>query len=397
MFAAALLILAQPPAQTPPPQPVPSTIGQPAPPTPKYPDQVAGKNLAGWLKELREATDPGVREAAVRVIPMFGPPARSPSLKPLIAALTRETDPGVRTVIVDTLGIIGADTPDEGKDIAEALGLILINKSGPGSPIRLNVIRGLTNYGTQAASALANILAVKTDPAWETRRAIAHALGRIAYPTDPVRGPATNVLNALSTDYLKDASAAVRVEAAQSLILLGPPGYRPPNPNNPADPGDYAVKVKPYLDAAVSALKVEKDKGAQIWLQFLVMRYDGSQVTESNVRAIANHIAGDDLDARVQALNALVMLQDKAVPAVPAITGLLKSDDPSTRAMAINTLTALGPVAKSALPELERLKTTEKEDQLKKAAEYAADVITGKVKPAVPAAGAPMPPMPPKK
>jgi HEAT repeat protein len=373
------LFLAQPP--------VPSPLGQPPPAAaPAFPKEIGGKDLAWWIKELQTSADPSGRETAVKAIPLFGPDAREPALRPLLVALQKEQDPGVRTVIINTLGVIGANKPEEAKDIVDALALVLSTKTGPGSPVRLHVVRAMHNYGPQPATVSA-LLGIVADPSWETRKWTAYTLGRAAFPTD-ARGPSERVLGVLAGTFLKDPAAAVRLDAVQALILLGPPAYRPGNPAT-NDPGDYALKVKPYLDPTVAQLKVEKDKGIQIWLTLLVMKYDGSQVTDANVRQIANHVSGDNPYPRVQALAALAMLGPVAKPAVPAITGALSSTDPETLGAALNTVTALGETAKPAVPELEKLKAGAKDEWVQKAAGYAIDVIQGKVKPGDPPPAAP--------
>ena len=68
------------------------TSPTPAPPVPapmvekppEWPKEIGGKDLKGWLTELKESTDGSVRELAIKVIPQFGPPARRESIKPFI-------------------------------------------------------------------------------------------------------------------------------------------------------------------------------------------------------------------------------------------------------------------------------------------------------------------------
>ena len=337
--------------------PTPSPLGNP-PGKPQYPGEIYGKDLTTWLRELKESTDPAVRESAVKVLPGFGPDARGPSLEPLLLALRSEPDPGIRVAIIDMLGVIGFTTQEEGKKITSALALEMV-RLGPGSILRLHIVRSLTNFGPTAAASLPNLLDIVKDPSWETRRAVAFALGRIGYPTVPERGPSERALGSLSGTLLKDSCSVVRLEAVQSLVLLGPPEY------NRQLPQEYPVKIKPFLDAATAAQKTEKDKSVQIWLMMLIMRYDGSQLKDENIKLIVNHIDGADVAARLHALSAVGMLGEKAKPFIGKVTGVLTTNDPPSIGAALSTLAALGDVARPALPELEKLKTDTKNEELK--------------------------------
>lgn len=376
---------APPPATTPAPTPSP-LAGPPGPAHQQaWPKEVGGKTLPAWITELKESTDPAVRDAALRAIPLFGPDARKPALDPLLAALSKERDPGVRLNVIDLLGVIGAENADQAKRIAKALALVLAN-AGPGGPTRLHLVRAVANYGPDAADAVSAVLAVITDPAWETRRGAAFALGRLGFATDPKKGPSTAALKGLANTLLKDDSAAVRLEAVQALILLGPPAYKPDSPT------DYAVVIRPYLDAVATRLKVEKDKGVQVWLLVLLMRYDGSQLTDANVLKVAGYVTDPDPAARYHALTALGMLGEKAKPAVPRIADALRFDEPELVYAALSALAALGEHARQALPELERLRAVSKDEALKAVVGEAIDVISGKKKPAPPPAAPAAPP-----
>ena len=217
------------------------------------------------------------------------------------------------------------------------------------------MVRGLSNYGPLAAGTLPALYGIVSDPSWETRRAVADTLGRVAFQADPVRGPSEKALNVLAGTLIKDQAAGVRLEAVQSLIVLGPPGIG-------RQPGDQRPRRLRHQSEAVprpggAQLKVEKDKGVLIWLTLLVMKYDGSQVTEANVRQIANHVSGDDGYARVQAQRrARAARAGGQAGGAGDQPGALASPDPATLAAALNTLTALGETAKPAVPELEKLK-----------------------------------------
>jgi HEAT repeat protein len=292
--------------------------------------------------------------------------------------------------VIDLIGTIGAKNPEEAREIAKSLALALSNSS-LGGPSRLRLVQALANYGPDASDALPAVLSTVSDPSWETRRAVAFSLGRLAFATDPKKGPSANALKALSGNLLKDDSVAVRLESVQSLVMLGPPGFR--------DPTEYAKVIKPYLDNVLARQKAEKDKAVLIWLQVLVMRYDGTQLNDANVGKLADYLQQTEPSVRYHALSALAMLGDKAQPVVPRIAVGLGYQEPEMVLATIGTLASLGEIARAALPELERLKANTKEEALKRAATEAVEIISGRKKPdpnAPPPAPPPAPGQPPK-
>ncbi|CAN5297871.1 hypothetical protein BH11PLA2_BH11PLA2_40710 [soil metagenome] len=368
---------ATPPVATPPvTPPVAAPVAPVAPPAaPAWPTQVGGKDLAAWLKEFTDSKDGSVREMAVKVIPMFGPTARAPALKPLIRRLGDETDPGVRANIILALGAIGSEKPEEAKQICEALHGILL-KAGLGSPVRLHASRALAHYGPAAALAIPTFKNVAEDPAWETRQAVAQTLGRIGRATDPKKGPNSQAMNILIDRLMREESAVVRLEIAQSLLMLGPPAYRPDVQ------GDYEKVIKPFLDVIAKKLESETDDATRVWLLMVNMAYDGRAFNDTTITRIADYLNKPDVYAKYAALRALGLLGDKAKAAVNAMIGVLRSEDNSLVAEAIAALAAMKTLAKDALPELERIKAGTN-DYLKTMATEAIDIISGKKNPAV--------------
>lgn len=376
----AAVAVGQPPAAPPPAAPPPAAPEKPPEP-PKLTDKFGGRDADEWLKELKESPDGQVRELAVKTLPLYGPPVRKKALKPLIAAI-RDTDSGVRINAIIMLGQIGADTDAEAKEIAEALGIVL-STSGPGAPSRLYAARSLANYGPPAGAALRPLIGIANDPSWETRAAAVTAIARIgAGDPDKNKGPSLEALDALTKRLKAEPSAAVRQAVVDAMISIGPP--------RPKDPAEYAKQVRPPLDAAQERLKVEKDKTIQVWLQLLVMSYDGTQVTEKNVEKLGKAVSDPDPGVRVAALRALGLLQDNAKPALAMMQDALKMEEPAVVAEAIAALAALEKTAAPAVPALEKVQKEHKVKELQMMAGMAIDTIKGK-KPAVP------PPPPPAK
>lgn len=380
----------QVPAPTPPTPPAVPMVETP----PDWPKEISGKDLKGWLTELKESTDGSVREYAIKVIPQFGPPARRDSIKPLLAALRQENDPGVKVHLLMVIGTIGAETPEEAREITEALRLVIAN-AGLGSPYRLHATRAMINYGAFGASAIPELKSIAVDPSWEIRRAVASALGHVGRvdekPIDPKKppvpslverkGPNATALATLNDRLSKEKTTAVRLEIVQSMILLGPPGYR--------TSADYPLAIKPYLTSVNDQLKVEKDKAIVVWLHVLIMLYDGTQLNDATIGKIADNIVGTDINAKVAAIRALGMLGDRAKPALPKLIETLKADDPALIAEAIQCLASMQALAIPALPDLEKIKKDSKEELLKTMAGNAIDIISGRKNVPVP--------VPPKK
>jgi HEAT repeat protein len=376
---AAAVAAGQPAPGTPPPAvPTPSPPGGNKPP--EWPKEVGGKDLKGWLAELKDSPDGAMREAATKAIPMFGPSARKEAMQPLITAVRRETDPGVKVNLLIVLGNIGPENAEEGKKVVDIL-KITLSTAPQGSPYKLHAARGLGNCALYAAEAIPELVSAgMDDTAWETRRTVAQVLGIVGRPNENKKSPNAQALTAVSKKIGSEKSAPVRLELVQAMVVMGPPVV--PNP------ADYPRVIAPYFKAINEGIKDEKDKAIQVWLHMLLMLYDGSQLTDATIKKIADLVPGPDLGGRLAALRALAMLDERAKPFVPVIIAALKTDDPVTQLEAMNALAAMREHARPALPELEKIKTTSKNEDLKESAAEAIDIINGK---------APVPAAPPPK
>jgi hypothetical protein len=376
----------QPPAEKAVPPAVPPMETTPAP-VENWPKEISGKDLKGWLAELKDSPDGSLREFAVKAIPQFGPPARDQSLAPLLAALRKETDPGVKINILIVLGNYGPKTAEEGKKIVEPLKLLITN-SPPGSPYRLHAVRGLANCADYAAEAIPELSKALEDTAWETRRTAASAIALIGKPNPKRKSPLKNALDTVKDRVKAEKSVPVRLELVQSLVVMGPPAF--------STPAEYEKIIGPYYTTVTDLQKSEQDKAIQVWLYVLLMLYDGNQLKESTVGKIADYLPKDDAGGRIAALRALALLGDHSKPFLAHIGNALNHQDQFTVSEALVSLGALGVTAKPLLPELEKFKTTTKDEVLKDMAVQAIDLINGR-KPQPPAAPAPAPAPPAKK
>ncbi|HEY2784491.1 MAG TPA: HEAT repeat domain-containing protein [Fimbriiglobus sp.] len=374
-------VAAQPPIVQPvQPKAIPTPLG--AKPI-TYPTDIGGKRLPDWVRDLSDR-DPAVRETAIKVIPAFGPDAVLPSTRGLIARANDE-DTGVKVNAIIALGAIGARTREEAKPIVDALKLAIAN-SGVGRVERLHAARSLANYGILANDAISILAGISHDPSWETRRTVAMALGRVGQVPAPaaprVKGtdrkpkeaemdrwtPSDKAVSTLKSMMSDDLCAQVRLEAVQSLVLLGPPEVPPEL---------YVAAVTPLYNTVSSRLKREKDKGVLIWLVMLQMRLNGADLSDDNIKKISDNLSDESVNVRVHALSALGLLGDKARPALTAIANSLQAKEPITVAAAITCLAALGDLSKPVIAELLKLQAETKDETLKALATEAIKIISG--------------------
>jgi HEAT repeat protein len=337
---------------------------------PKWPTVVAGKALHEWLKDATESTDPQVRESALKTLPLFGPEAKKVCSKKLLGRMTAERDPGVRITVFNTAAVVGL----EDADIKQAVHVLarIVDEGAPGGISRLHAVQTLAIIGPKAEEGSIKALTGVAcgDPSYETRRSIASALGSVGF--DETHGPNQNALNKLAGALAKDDCAAVRMEALQSLVLLGPPWAGPVKGKGAAPVINFkaaefvADRMRARIGTAKMKEPVEPDKQLEIWCRIVLMRFDPKeQANPAHLNAIARHVDSQELGPQLQALQALRMLGEQAGSKVDVVTKVLRADDDSFKTMgdvdsvvlasALNALAAMGVEARGAIPQLEKL------------------------------------------
>lgn len=357
----AALAAAQPPAGSQ-PQPGLPAVGAPKPP--EWPKEIGGKSAADWVVEFHNL-DPTLRENAVKVIPGFGPDVRKVAIKPLIV-LIDDPDPGVRVNAILVLATIGfsADQREDARAAAVALASA-IGKTAPGSVIRLHATRALSVLGTEAVFAIPTLTKIAEDPAWETRAAVAAALGRIGAPVygPPAKGadpnkppvprqkPSKAAMDKLANALLVDRSASVRMEAVQGLLQIGPPYVD--------DVSKYGDAIEPYVKLVTARLKTdaqsEKEPAVRVWLFTLHSMYD-DRTMDVNVDRIGHYLQEPDPVLRVHALNALTLVGPRAKGVLPQLKECLKAKEIPVITNAVEAMLAIGEEHRTtAILEIERL------------------------------------------
>jgi HEAT repeat protein len=368
--------------------PAPGGAGEPAKPgaadpgkepeqpkAPEWPKYVGGRTVEEWLSELRYSSsdtpyqpDSQIRETAIKSLVFFGPDELKKVTKPIMNAILYDTDPGVQTAGITIISSMGYD--QETRKLTRAVVETLQRKLGSettNSIVKMYCVRSLASFGHDAVSSIPYLNTYgKRDRSWETRREVAIALGIIGSPPppekpgDPIGEPNATAMDVLIDNLLLDRTAAVRMEAAKSLLTIGPP--------RPKDPTGYAkavqvflTKIKPRIEFEGSTVpkgtrvNIMPNKNVYIWLLLLEIMYDDRTLND-NVEKIAALIQSpDDPFHRLNALQALGAMGEKAAGAVPQITEALNYKEPELQMTAMMALARMGKKASVAVPKLQEI------------------------------------------
>ncbi len=384
--------LAQPPAAQPPPSSAaapPAVAAKLTPDKPiEWPQQIGGKAISYFIAEMT-SPDPTRRWEAVRTLPYFGPVAARGAGKQLLAALD-DPDPGVRVNAILTLAMVGFDNRADIPKAATALRASVKNTS-PGSVVRLHAAKCLGAMGTDAYVALDALVTLVTDPAWETRDATAAALGRVGLAVyEPAAAGQPPQLKRASSPtartqlnlLLKDASSAVRSEAIQSLLLIGPP--------TPKDPADYVKEAQPHIDAVLARLAPGTDKAPgerepalRLWLHTLALMYDDRHAPVA-VKELTAAVTSADRGVRVQGLTALTLLGPPISPrALDEVRAALHAPEGEVSRAAVMCVLKMGTDGRKATADLLQVAAATPDKELKELIEQAVKLMApGAVPPA---------------
>ena len=336
----------------------------------KWPTHINGKDLKEVMKDM-ENRDPTIREFAARTLPSFGPPAQKGEVSKLILHRAEvEKDPGVKAAVFNSLGQIQFD--DE-RDNQEAFRLLNIALLTPGQ-LRLQAIQSIAMFGPKGYGSITR-LSQLADPSYEVRRNIANALGRVGF--SDTTGPNMVALRALANRFATDPSAAVRTEALQALLVLGPPWgvvRKKPEDKTPVKiDAEQAAIIVTYMRARIGNPKLkmpaqEKDKQVEIWARLVLMRFDPREVNEENLDAFAQHLTGDEMGVKLQALQAIALMGEAAGKTVNAVVHVMNEKDSPFQltVTSINVLMAMGAGAKPAIPDLKKLAEAKRKDRDKR-------------------------------
>lgn len=351
------------------------------PKEPEWPREIDGRDAKSYVKDIFDP-DPSIRVIALRTLPGFGPTVKTATTpdgkitigKALLSRMNHliEKDPGVRLASYAAASEIGFEKED---DIKEAIRLlaITVDQGAAGGQSRIQALQTLATLGPKAEAAIPYIIGqnVASDPSFETRRSLAATLGLIAY--NEKTGPHPKALHCLTAYLIKDESVAVRLEAMQALVVLGPPIHKinVPDSKNPGKlievPATDAKTAEPFVRLIKMRLApakkgensatglVEVNRQVEIWARVALMRFDEKEINE-NLDAITKYIHGSDRGGKIQALAALGMLGPVGARRIDDVVKALESDDPEVVFAAVSALVGMGPLAKPAIQFVEMLK-----------------------------------------
>jgi HEAT repeat protein len=256
----------------------------------------ASKDAVTELTKLLGAkvANPAHHLPALRALAAIGPDAKSAA--PALLQLLDDKDTELRLAVLDTLGSVGAATPE----VVARLQLIAQRDSF--STIRAAAIRALGRIGPPAKEAAPTLKAITEGKGQDLRVWAAAALARMGI--DPAANTAV-VVNALKDH--TPAGRVARLAALDALELLGPAGK----------------------DAVPILEELLRDRGP-------ISR-------------------GEKMQLRQKAAQALGYLGSAARPAVPKLTDLLNDSEDDIRQTAVEALGRLGPEAAAAADRLREL------------------------------------------
>jgi HEAT repeat protein len=345
----------------------------------KWPKEVAGKSLEQTVKDMRNHSDPGVREAAVRALPLFGPKAREEGANELVEAMTKESDWNVKlaAIAVAPMVLLGyAETPDA--PLANGINAVTNMLSSGQMQIKYDAIASVAAFGPYFRKVKPGVRETISSLArnqewWQIRRAAVAALGSIGQglPDDndpdrkhpPDMGAVTTLLQVLRGD----SCAAVRREAVNSLIGVGPVA---------------GTQLKSWRTDLDYVLKYERDKSILLWTRVCIVRNspDGLKGNEQHLDAIAKVLTAPEAAGRLEACQALGVLGNEAQGKLDDLIKVINNggEEPVVVAAAILAVANMPDKKQVTIPILQQVMANHKSEDVKKVAKEAVEVLNKK-------------------
>jgi HEAT repeat protein len=288
------------------------------------PSDIGGKTLKQWMHDLRDPTDPTIRQTAIRTVIQFG--RESAEAIPSLTAALKESDASVRndaavalSIAVNYLDLSKSTDREILQKVVDGLRPLVLDEQ---RAVRIHACGTLAALRQYAKSAIPNLTtALKDSLAWEVRKAAADALGAIAL--DPKDGPDATAMKAL-IQAMSDPCAPVRLAAINALSMLG------------------ISPRKADMDAEKTALEgrlKDRDRVIVLWARTLLMFLDEKQMNDGNLKRLANDLSDTELRVRCQAASALGALGKRARSKVPDLISALNDREDE---LAMAAASALG-------------------------------------------------------
>jgi HEAT repeat protein len=334
--------------------------------------KIAGKTFDQWLNELTfghpsYAKDPSKRVTAIQAICAFPAPTAVNAIPKLLGELKRHSgntpvDLSVRCNLCLALGqLVGSGEKFDPKWKGETVTLLTNQLNDQQAILRLRALAALEAIGPEARSAIPAVInyGIRDRVTWEVRCAAASTLGAISH--EGSAGPSTLVLKSLS-DLLGDSAYQVRLAAVHSLSTLGP---------RPDELQNYVAALLPI------ALK-DPEPGLQIWARIAIIGAT-NDFAPKYIDGIAEFTGNVDPGIRMQAVQALGTIGDKAKSKIPMLIERLRDADLGVQVSAMWALGRMEAYAINAVGPLEKIAADPNlPDHIKRSAKDAVDKIKPK-------------------
>jgi HEAT repeat protein len=338
----------------------------------KTPDQLGGKSLKEWIKEI-SSPDPSKRENAIRTVVLFGPFAAREALPALLERIDRDTDTSPRVNAIMALGAIEFTFEDE-KDVQKVVDALRkrVTTSGESQNIiRFQAALILGRFGERARRATGELITATQDRgSWEIRKAAVFSLARTVYDVkDSVDSHAIDALVARLFSS-NESSFQVRLEATMALGIIGV----------------LKAQDKAKVVSALKRAESDPDKMIAIWARAGLMAHN-NEVNEKDMAILVGLLKSKELPVRAHAARAIGTIASVGNPGPPInktigpLIEMLDDKEQIAEIAAIWALGRIGPPAKDALKTLS-IKQQDKEvtEEGKKFIKEAMDSIHGKRK-----------------
>ena len=337
----------------------------------EWPKKIADKDLAHYVKEMREAKDASTRDAAIHILPAFGPDATKAASVNLIHAMSLDTDVNVRLSAISTVPLIFFDTKDVDAGL-NALVKIITPANGGSNQMKHAAAMALGGCGPLAKRAIPVLtdFTLKDVASWQNRKAAAFALARIGQLTGKDDGPDLKVVHALSLSLRTETSHMVRREIVNALMLLGPPRVE--------------ATWKEMRAALTYVAEKDTDRSVSIWARVALIRSEQDLITDKdpNLQVLVKLLSQSDPALKLEALQALASVGEEAKSRMGDILAFVNNEkeEPFIVATAIWVLSQMKSEANKLIPIIDPMQR-HKDPFIKAAAEAAYRALTEKFDP----------------
>jgi HEAT repeat protein len=287
---------------------------------PPPPDEVGGRSLESWMRDLT-ADDASTRTNAIVNIVAFRENA-APAITALLGRFhDGDVSPRVKAVIA--FRFLPEIPQNRTAQVVKALAQVL--RSDYESTVRYEAAVTLDRFRGKNKAAVPELIAnSRNRSSWEIRYACLTTLLYAGF--DPEKGPDPAVTHAL-LDATRDSTHKVRLQAIMNLGFMG----RPPDPH--------------LLEEVAGTLHMwarsnTAHRTTRLWANVSLILL-GDKLKEKSLDAIAKNLTAKESEIKIESINALGVLTEKARDKVPDLVNMLSDSDDAVVVAATDALTML--------------------------------------------------------